>query len=852
MDPISGLLGLTTLSIGSLAFLHWKKQQSEGFEAVPSADYPTSVANSQTVYNPLSQLMNPFVNGLLTINPSATEKQNVLKTTQQALQGVDGDFSLNNSETLNAQMSRYFTEPRVDKQGGLLETIQFCREEGKKADPFTNSRFATSCGVCLTDGTDEEGTSFTGQRGLFIYEKEKDAATKEKEQTGALYVAGKPSLGMCTGAPDQPVFALNTKDLNQFKKRKECQTKKVVGDGCGVCFQTQTYSSIDKTSDKQPIFLIIAGLGKATVKVNGQVVGVENTVLQENTPVRFDLGNEEGSTFEITVKKDPNVLVYGYFEAMMPNRGIFRMQLRKLITKDEETGSSPSTVPPSYQFRSVGVSSTKMKNANTKDQLRISGILPFSFPSAGEFTSLDCPSTPFQSKKESLAAISEDPCAKRSASGYSEECLLEKIYEAGCTNNGTLASNPSDINRFGSTLDAIVTKLQSIKAKDGVTVAESQQCSGSNPRTPCEEALLNPTAPLSAECLLYLYTNRGLSDARIGPTYIGNEALASRNADGSLAYCLPSGTLSPLASNGTPNQTAVNLLNTRALQGFAGQTGLKAVQAFLNSIFAQAMDSTKRTDEPSRAVAIQQCFQTVANIPSPALASVPTTIARSVWATGRDGYLYKYENGGWTKQAQLASQVAIGSANLPVYLTSGYSIYAPNGSGGYFLVPGAAVDVGTGANNVTWVIGTNNVGGGKGIYRWTGGNWQNIAGGALRIAVNPSGNAWVINSYDHVFEWKGSSWNYISAVTGKDIAISPGGTIFVMQPSKLFSKKPSDTTWSSMDGPSGKIMLRISADLNGNPYVITTENKLYQNNGTLWYEIPTPSQGLVDVAVGTT
>ncbi len=852
MDPLSGLLGLTTLSIGSLAFLHWKKQQSEGFDAVPSGDYANSVGNSQSVYNPLSQLMNPFVNGLLTVNPSESQKNSVLKTTQQALQGVEGDFSLNNSETLNAQISRYFTEPRVDKQGGLLETIQFCREEGKKQDPFANSRFATTCGVCLTDGTDEEGNSFTGQRGLFIYEKEKEAATKNKEQTGSLFVAGKPSLGMCTGAPDQPVFALNKKDMEQFQKRRECQTKKVVGDGCGVCFQTQTYSYLDKTSDKQSIFLVLAGLGKATVKVNGQVVGRENTVLQENTPVRIDLGKEEGSTFEITVKKDPDALVYGYLEAMMPNRGVFRIQLRKLVSKDEETGSSPSTVPPSYQFRSVGISSTKMKNANTKDQLRLSGILPFSFPSPGEFASLDCPSTPFQSKKESLASISEDPCARRGDTGYSEECLLEKIYEAGCTNNGTLASNPSDINSFGSTLDSIVSKLQSIKAKDGITVAESLQCSGSNPRTPCEEALLTPGAPISAECLLYLYNNRGLADARIGPTYIGNEALASRNADGSLGYCLPSGTLSPIASNGTPNQSAVNTLNQRALQGFNGQTGIKAVQAFLNSIFAQAMDSTKPTDEPTRAVAIQQCFQTVANIPTPALANVPRSIANSLWATGRDGFLYKYENGGWTRQAQLASQVAIGSASLPVYLTSGYGIFAPNGRGGYFQAPGAAVDIGIGAENTSWVIGTDTQGGGKGIYKWTNGNWSKVAGGAVRIAVNPSGRAWVINNADNVFEWTGSGWSFIGAVTGKDIAVSSGGTVFVMQPAKIFSKKPSDTTWSSIDGPSGKTMLRISADLNGYPYVITSENKLYQYNGTLWYEIPTPSQGLVDVAVGTT
>jgi hypothetical protein len=128
MDPLSGLLGLTTLSIGSLAFLHWKKQQREGFESVPTENYPLTVADSQTVYNPLSQLLNPFVNGLVSLNPSPSEQASVERNARQALQGVEGDYSLNNSESLNAQISRYFTEPRIDKQGGLLETIQFCRE----------------------------------------------------------------------------------------------------------------------------------------------------------------------------------------------------------------------------------------------------------------------------------------------------------------------------------------------------------------------------------------------------------------------------------------------------------------------------------------------------------------------------------------------------------------------------------------------------------------------------------------------------------------------------------------------------------------------------------------------------
>jgi hypothetical protein len=50
----------------------------------------------------------------------------------------------------------------------------------------------------------------------------------------------------------------------------------------------------------------------------------------------------------------------------------------------------------------------------------------------------------------------------------------------------------------------------------------------------------------------------------------------------------------------------------------------------------------------------------------------------------------------------------------------------------------------------------------------------------------------------------------------------------------------------------GKTLVRISADLNANPYVVTSDSKLFQYNGTYWYEIPAPRQGVVDVGVGTT
>ena len=55
------------------------------------------------------------------------------------------------------------------------------------------------------------------------------------------------------------------------------------------------------------------------------------------------------------------------------------------------------------------------------------------------------------------------------------------------------------------------------------------------------------------------------------------------------------------------------------------------------------------------------------------------------------------------------------------------------------LTDGAARDVGVGADGTVWMIGTNVVAGGYGIYKRTNNTWSNVPGGAERIAVDPQG-----------------------------------------------------------------------------------------------------------------
>ena len=60
-------------------------------------------------------------------------------------------------------------------------------------------------------------------------------------------------------------------------------------------------------------------------------------------------------------------------------------------------------------------------------------------------------------------------------------------------------------------------------------------------------------------------------------------------------------------------------------------------------------------------------------------------------------------------------------------------------------LPGNASDIGVSADGSGWAIGTDERGGGFGIYQWLGTTWQRVAGGALRIDVDPNGIPWIVN-----------------------------------------------------------------------------------------------------------
>ena len=78
---------------------------------------------------------------------------------------------------------------------------------------------------------------------------------------------------------------------------------------------------------------------------------------------------------------------------------------------------------------------------------------------------------------------------------------------------------------------------------------------------------------------------------------------------------------------------------------------------------------------------------------------------------------------------------------------------------GWAQRPGSANDVGIGDDGSVWVVGTDpEPGNNFGIHRWRGDRWEKVAGGAVRIAVGPQGQPWIVNRANQIQYLTGSGW----------------------------------------------------------------------------------------------
>ena len=243
--------------------------------------------------------------------------------------------------------------------------------------------------------------------------------------------------------------------------------------------------------------------------------------------------------------------------------------------------------------------------------------------------------------------------------------------------------------------------------------------------------------------------------------------------------------------------------------------------------------------------------------------NAPTSIGGSP-VMGYDIFVGTTSNG--ESSAPLSGSPVDGSPVLVTGLTDGVTYYfkvtALNALGGsglsnevsavpshiaFRLKPGAAAtNISQGADGSLWVIGTNPVPGGYGIYEWTGSSWAREPGGAVAIAVAPDGTPLVINSAHQIFVWTGSGWGRLPGAA-RDIAVGADGSLWVIGtnpvPGGYGIYEWNGSGWGRVAG--GAVDIAVAPD--GTPLVVNSAHQIFVWTGSGWGRLPGAAR---DIAVG--
>ena len=177
-----------------------------------------------------------------------------------------------------------------------------------------------------------------------------------------------------------------------------------------------------------------------------------------------------------------------------------------------------------------------------------------------------------------------------------------------------------------------------------------------------------------------------------------------------------------------------------------------------------------------------------------------------------------------------------------------FSARSPAQAQQWQLLDGRASDVGVGADGSVWIIGTNVVPGGFDIWKRNATGWTNIPGGAQRIAVDPHGNAWIVNSSQTIFHYDGSKWVVVPG-QARDVGVGANGTVWVIGNNAegggydIYRSTNNGANWTKIPGSA----LRISVDPAGNAWVVNNTNNIFRYDGTQLVQTP---GGAKDIGVG--
>ncbi len=210
----------------------------------------------------------------------------------------------------------------------------------------------------------------------------------------------------------------------------------------------------------------------------------------------------------------------------------------------------------------------------------------------------------------------------------------------------------------------------------------------------------------------------------------------------------------------------------------------------------------------------------------------------TVWIVGNrpagGGFEIKRSNGSRDAFRTLpggAVRVSAGGADEVWVVNDVGDLYRRNRAGWEPVAGLKAQDVAVGADGSVWAIGTQRSGGGFAIYEFdpTDKSWDKVDGGGVRIAVDASGDPWVVNDSNDIYERVENKWIRRPG-SAKDIAVGADGSVWVIGTNRagggngIWHWNPETKNWDNTKGGGGT---NIAVGPMGLPCVVNDSRDLW-------------------------
>jgi hypothetical protein len=205
----------------------------------------------------------------------------------------------------------------------------------------------------------------------------------------------------------------------------------------------------------------------------------------------------------------------------------------------------------------------------------------------------------------------------------------------------------------------------------------------------------------------------------------------------------------------------------------------------------------------------------------------------SAWMVGRTvvagGFeISRFDGQQWIPVDGGAEHVAVGPTGRPWIVTDAGVVLERTLDDQWLEHPGpAASDIDVGADGSVWIIGREAVEGGRDLYTLTDDAWTKVPGGAQRLAVDPTGQPWIVTDTGAIYQRVADAWEPRPGIA-RDIDVGADGSVWVVGTNTAVGGfavyEWTGSKWRLVSGGAD----RIASDPAGQAWVVNLPGEVYR------------------------